>query len=61
MKGEAGVLGLDDLQAVCHATEDFLEGRGVSGPGLGNHRFGIGEQVRIHQKRPSHGYLKMPW
>ena len=30
LKGEAGVLGLDDLEQVCHATEDFLESRGVS-------------------------------
>jgi two-component system chemotaxis sensor kinase CheA len=29
-KGEAGVLGLDDLEKVCHATEDFLEAHGVS-------------------------------
>jgi two-component system chemotaxis sensor kinase CheA len=31
MKGEAGVLGLEDMEAVCHATEDFLEAGG-SGP-----------------------------
>src|SRR6266568_2232475 len=30
MKGEAGVLGLDDLERACHGTEDFLERRGVS-------------------------------
>ncbi len=30
MKGEAGVLGLEDLEAVCHATEDFVEARGMS-------------------------------
>ena len=30
MKGEAGVLGLDDLERVCHATEDFIETSGVS-------------------------------
>ncbi|HET9597379.1 MAG TPA: Hpt domain-containing protein, partial [Anaeromyxobacteraceae bacterium] len=29
-KGEAGVLGLEDLERVCHATEDFLEAHGVS-------------------------------
>jgi two-component system, chemotaxis family, sensor kinase CheA len=30
LKGEAGVLGLDDMEKVCHATEDFLEAHGVS-------------------------------
>ncbi|HUK66234.1 MAG TPA: chemotaxis protein CheA [Anaeromyxobacteraceae bacterium] len=30
LKGEAGVLSLVDLERVCHATEDFLEARGVS-------------------------------
>ncbi len=30
MKGEAGVLGLDDMERVCHATEDFIETCGVS-------------------------------
>jgi two-component system chemotaxis sensor kinase CheA len=30
MKGEAGVLGLADLERVCHATEDFVETCGVS-------------------------------
>jgi two-component system, chemotaxis family, sensor kinase CheA len=30
LKGEAGVLALVDLERVCHATEDFLEARGVS-------------------------------
>src|SRR5512143_3036276 len=30
MKGEAGVLGLDDMERVCHATEDFTEASGVS-------------------------------
>jgi two-component system chemotaxis sensor kinase CheA len=30
MKGEAGVLGLGDLERVCHATEDFVETCGVS-------------------------------
>ena len=30
MKGEAGVLGLEDMERVCHATEDFLESSGVS-------------------------------
>jgi two-component system, chemotaxis family, sensor kinase CheA len=29
LKGESGVLGLDDLEEVCHATEDFLEAHGV--------------------------------
>jgi two-component system chemotaxis sensor kinase CheA len=31
LKGEAGVLGLEDMEAVCHATEDFLEA-GATGP-----------------------------
>ena len=30
LKGEAGVLSLEDLEHVCHATEGFLEARGVS-------------------------------
>ncbi len=30
MKGEAGVLGLEDLERICHATEDFIETCGVS-------------------------------
>ncbi len=30
MKGEAGVLGLDDFAHVCHAAEDFLGAHGVS-------------------------------
>ncbi|HTP27404.1 MAG TPA: chemotaxis protein CheA, partial [Anaeromyxobacteraceae bacterium] len=30
MKGEAGVLGLDDMQRICHATEDLIEARGAS-------------------------------
>jgi two-component system chemotaxis sensor kinase CheA len=30
MKGEAGVLGLEDFEHVCHAIEDFVEARGVS-------------------------------
>ena len=31
LKGEAGVLGLEDMEAVCHSTEDFLEA-GATGP-----------------------------
>ena len=30
MKGEAGVLGLDDMERICHATEDFIETCGCS-------------------------------
>src|SRR3954471_22450933 len=41
--------------------EELLEGARLTCAGSGNDRIGIGEQVRIHQKRPCHGYLKMPW
>ncbi|MFL5300703.1 MAG: chemotaxis protein CheA [Anaeromyxobacteraceae bacterium] len=30
LKGEAGVLGLEDIEHLCHATEDFLEAHGAS-------------------------------
>ena len=40
--------------------EERLQGGGVPGPGPGDDRLGIGEQVRIHQEGPRHGPYKMP-